>query len=59
MQPAIGGKDRKNMMVDRVAFKSFQPHRRHMAFSIAHYPSMKLLLHLCMETKRLGDNPRT
>ena len=47
------------MMVDRVAFKSFQPHRRHMAFSIAHYPSMKLLLHLCMETKHIGDTPRT
>ena len=31
--------------------KTFQPHERHMDFSIAHYPSMKLLLNICMETK--------
>jgi len=38
-------------MSDRDLFKKFQPHQRHMAFSIAHHPSMKLLLHICMETK--------
>ena len=26
-----------------------------MAFSIAHYPSMKLLLNICMETKTPED----
>ena len=37
--------------------KIFKPHERHMAFSIAHYPSMKLLLNICMETKTPKDLP--
>lgn len=37
--------------------KNFKPHERHMAFSIAHYPLMKLLLNICMETKTPADFP--
>ncbi len=37
--------------------KDFKPHWPHMAFSIAHHPSMKLLLHLCMETKYTAQGP--
>ncbi len=44
-------------MVNRAVYKKFQPHQRHMAFSIAHYPSMKLLLNICMETKYPVDCP--
>ncbi len=39
-------------MFDTVVLKKFQPHQCHMTFSIAHYPLMKLLLHICIETKR-------
>ena len=39
------------MTADWRLLKTFKPHARHMAFSIAHYPSMKLLLQFCMETK--------
>ncbi len=45
-------------MNPKVSLKSFRPHQRHMAFSIAHHPSMKLLLHLCMETKYTTARPR-
>lgn len=39
--------------------KKFQPHEKHMAFSIAHYPSMKLLLNSSMESKFLTVCPLT
>ena len=46
------------VMIERRLIKQFRPHQRHMAFSIAHHPSMKLLLHICMETKYPADRYR-
>ena len=46
-------------MNDWLSLKKFQPHQRHMAFSIAHYPSMKLLMNICMESKYPSDCPRS
>ena len=38
--------------------KTLRPHERYMAFSIAHYPSMKPLLNICLETKYPAESLR-